>query len=247
MNVVIWVVQVLVGLALAFSGIMKLTQPRAKLQQNMAPTSKTSQITRPRASGRSNYWARSASSARLDRHRAHPHADRRCRAHDRHAAGRAHPRAAKRVFVPRHQRRAVPAGRDRRLGPFRPVLVLRIFIRGYRPPSSFFGDAEPNGDRRPLIVGSSFDRLDREVVHRTPVPLTLPRPARRAHAGTSRVCVCAGDERGQCARTARPVRPGGPRGRRRAQPDPDDEAATSTVSPTSPTSGSTGMKCASGR
>jgi uncharacterized membrane protein YphA (DoxX/SURF4 family) len=36
MNVVIWVVQVLVGLAFAFSGIMKLTQPRAKLQQNMA-------------------------------------------------------------------------------------------------------------------------------------------------------------------------------------------------------------------
>jgi uncharacterized membrane protein YphA (DoxX/SURF4 family) len=35
-NVVIWVVQVLVGLAFAFSGIMKLTQPRAKLQQNMA-------------------------------------------------------------------------------------------------------------------------------------------------------------------------------------------------------------------
>ena len=35
MNVVIWVVQVLVGLTFALAGIMKLTQPRKKLQQNM--------------------------------------------------------------------------------------------------------------------------------------------------------------------------------------------------------------------
>jgi len=35
MNVAIWVVQVLVGLAFITAGSLKLTQPRKKLQQNM--------------------------------------------------------------------------------------------------------------------------------------------------------------------------------------------------------------------